>query len=159
MPTHHPKIASSADTLQYGSSSKSRYTIISHIYVIHHPHFSPSLCHKSLRLPFPAFARSHKIGRANCLSGDFCVMTRFNNGMIPDAAASSCRAFDRRHIEKMVWKMCEQISCNFQLAKTSTMTDKNPKIQLTFPCAPFIILPSNPTRVSTALEFCNTSMS
>jgi hypothetical protein len=30
------------------------------------------------------------------------VMTFFNSGMIPTVAASSCRALDRRHIEKTV---------------------------------------------------------
>lgn len=114
-----------------------------------------SLCHKDLRLAFPAFARSHKMGRANCFKGDFCVMTFLRSGMMPTVAASSCRDLERRHMENTVWKMCEQISCNGELVYVGASSLG----QLTLPCSPFIILPSNPTSTSNALEFCKTSMS
>lgn len=71
----------------------------------------PSFCHKIRLLCLPALARSQKIGRANCFRGDLPVITAFNRGTIPEDAASSWRALDKRHIEYMVWKICEQISC------------------------------------------------
>jgi hypothetical protein len=37
-------------------------------------------------------------------------MTFLSRGMMPELAASSCLALDRRHMLKIVWKMCEQIS-------------------------------------------------
>ena len=68
---------SKALTWKYGSSSNLKYMV------------RPSCCHSSVRQLFPALAKSHRIGSANCFSGELVSMTRFKQGMMPACAASS----------------------------------------------------------------------
>lgn len=76
--TYQDKMDSKALTWKYGSSKSLRYME------------RPSCCHSNVRQLFPALARSHRIGRANCFRGELVVITRLRHGMIPAWAASSC---------------------------------------------------------------------
>lgn len=89
---HQANIASKALTWKYGSSKSFKYID------------RPSCCHNSILQLFPALARSQRIGRANCLSGELVSMTRFKQEMIPAWAASSWRDLFKRHKLKQVWK-------------------------------------------------------
>ena len=80
----HESTDSKALTWKYGSSSNLKYMV------------RPSCCHRSVRQLFPALAKSHRIGSANCLSGELVSMTRFKHGMIPACAASSWRDLFKR---------------------------------------------------------------
>lgn len=80
------RIASNAPTWKYGSASSFKYSA------------RPSCCHNKVRQLFVALAKSHRIGKANCLSGEPDSVTFFKLGIIPAWAASSCLALFNRHI-------------------------------------------------------------
>jgi hypothetical protein len=93
-------MASRALTWKYGSSTRRRM-------------YSerPSCCQSSFRQLFPALGRSHRIGSANCFSGERASTTRLRLGISPAAAASSCRDLLSRQRLYSVWKMWFEISC------------------------------------------------
>ena len=71
MTAYQERIASKARTWKYGSVKSCKYI------------WRPLCCQSKIRQLFPALARSQKMGRANCLSGECESMTRFKLGMIP----------------------------------------------------------------------------